>query len=254
MWSPTRGAELVSGTLTSAALWTMWVGGVRDGAHPARGIIDGVVQGTTVTPDARSPGEALRMNPLALTQVHSRSDTFRATTFQWQPAMDPKTSAESLETFDAGLAQFAGIAPGDIHRGTASASGYSIVISRQGQRKAQAKLIPSFRMSDRLTLATAARLVNRANGSTLPEVETGYLIEYENLGQSPEEYAALVKSTTAELGAKLISKRTAIKRLHPAWTDKQVDEEIAEINGTVEPVDAETPDAAPAAPPTPSTA
>lgn len=242
MWSPRQGSEMFWGTLTTAALWTMWIAGVRDASYPQRGTIDArLTAGHSVnTASGGNPAtQAVRASPAFLLMLASESETKRASTFQWQPGIDPATLGAALEQFEAGLAQYAGISPADLHRGSQGASGYSIVVSRDGQRKAQKRLIPPFRASDQLRLATAARLCNRANGTALPETSSRWSIEYASVGASPEEQAALVKLVADQLNAKLISRHTAIARLNPEWTSEQVEAEIARIDG-VEPEPPET--------------
>ena len=242
MWSTLQGSEMFWGTLTSSALWTMWIAGVRDSSYPLRGIIDGnVTGGASVQPATGGmPGtSAVRANPALLLRISSESDTRRASNFQWAPSMDPAATGAALEQFDAAIAQYAGVSAADLHRGSQGASGYSIVVSREGQRKAQRRLIPPFRASDQLRLATAARLCNAANGTDLPESPSRWSIDYVTVGMSPEEQAALVETVSAQVEAKLMSRHTAIGRLNPGWTDEQIEAEIARIDGvSVEEVDA----------------
>lgn len=239
LWMPRRGSEVVNGTLTASALWTMWVGGVRDAAHPQRAMIDGVVQGGVVKRTTPGLGtEQAIANPMAVVQIHSRSEAFRASIDQWQPAMDPKTAAEAIEAYEAGLATYAGLSPSDVSRASTASSGYAIVVSRDGQRKAVQRLTPNMRAGDRLLFATAAKLANAYLAvdrkgkarAALPEDPTAWNIAYQALTESPEERAAKLTETKALLDAGLESRVTAYQKLHPGVDEARARHELAEID------------------------
>lgn len=214
LFSPFRGREVVSGTLTAAALWTMWVGGVRDGAHPQRAIIDGnVATVATPRPVAGSQVRVVRMNPMAILEIKSDGANGRASIGQWQPAMDPKAAGEAIEAFVASLAVYADLSPSDITLGTSGKSGYAIVVSREGLRRAQKRMIPPCRMGDRLMLATASRMANAEIGTALPEDPKAWHIDYHDVGETPAEEKAEAEAEAAER-ENILAKRDA-GMLHP---------------------------------------
>ena len=184
MWSPFRGHELALGTLTVAAAWTMWLSGLRDGSHPQRVLLDGEVQVTAQAPITGA--QILRMNPQTILQVKSirRSDnTYSSPSVtQWQPAMEPKPFGESVTEFEASLAVHAGLSPSDVQKGHDNMSGYAIVVSRSGQRKASKRMLKPCMFGDQLLLSKAAALWNAANGTQLAsENPADYQICYEAL-------------------------------------------------------------------------
>ena len=223
LWNWTRGRELVEGTLTEACYWTMWGGGLRDGAHPQRVLMDGDVEGGKTTPSGNGPSiEYVEANPAQVLLIRSRSGTAKID--QWKPAMDPKSSAEAVETWAAGLAVHAGLSPSDLKRGSASASGYSIVVSRAGQRRIQRAQIPSFTRSDSLTLAKAAVIANDANGNTaLPTSHSAYTISYADLGQSIEETRAELERINSLRSQGLLSTVEAIQQQRGVTRDVALD-------------------------------
>lgn len=229
LWAPRRGREVVGGTLTAASLWTMWVGGVRDGAHPQRLLIDGqVATVATPRPSGGSQVRVVRMNPMAILEVKS-DGAGRASHGQWQPAMEPKTAGESIESFIAGLATYADLSPSDISIGSKGASGYAIVVSREGLRRAQKRMIPACRMGDQRLLATAAMLANAYGGHDLPEDPRAWAIKYSEIGRTPEEVAAEREETVARRDAKLLHPVDAFMRLNGIDDREEAMRQMCEI-------------------------
>jgi len=234
---PYGGQEVVSGTLDASALWTMWLSGVRDGAHPQRYIIDGAVPVTSMTgggargvPDT----QVVRMNPQTVIPIHGirRGEEYTSPSAgQWQPACDPASLGTSIESYEAGLPTGAGLSPADVHRGTQGASGYSIVVSRKGQRDQQKKLIPPSHMGDQLLFAKAAALAGADAALTVP---SAWVIEYATLTTSPEEAKAEQEVIKGDLDLGLTSRRSAIRKRNPGITDPQLDALIAEIDAEKE--------------------
>lgn len=212
MWNWTRGRELVEGALTEACYWTMWGGGLRDGAHPQRVLIDGDIEGGKTAPNGNAPAvEYIEANPAQVLKVRSRGGNTKID--QWKPAMDPKSSAEAVETWAAGLAVHAGLSPSDLRRGSASASGYSIVVSRQGQRRIRERQIPAFRRSDTLMLTKAAEITNgEMNNTNLATEASAYTIAYADLGRSLEETKAELERINTLRSQGLMSTVEAIQQ------------------------------------------
>ena len=200
LWDPYRGQELVDGTLTVACLWTLWIMGVRDGAAPQRGIIDLEARNAQITTSTSAPGVSyIRMNPQTVIQLASVKDR-SGQVFTWAPTMEPEAAARSIETFEAGLAMYAGLDPADIQRGSASQSGYAIVVKRDGQRKAQKRLEPAMRDGDRLMLVTIARMQNPTAAVQLPEDPKKWGLAYAKLAASADEKLADVTVVEKKLG------------------------------------------------------
>jgi hypothetical protein len=234
---PFAGQEAVTGTLDASALWTFWFAGVRDGTHPQRYLIDGVVPSTAVS-SAGTSGvmgvQTVVMNPQTVIQIHGmkRGDAYSSPSAgQWQPACDPASLGAAIESYEAGLAVGAGLSPADIQRGSSNASGYSIVVSRKGQRDQQKKLIPPCRMADQILMAKAAALLHRAD---LPTDPAAWSIQYATLTTSPEEAKADQEVIKGDLELGLLSRRGAIRRRNPGITDTQIDALIMEIDGEKE--------------------
>lgn len=211
--------ELIDGTLKVGCLWTMWIHGVRDCAHPQRTGLD------VEAPQAVSTGGPNPIDRIALDQssiLLMRSVTGRNGSLSTlAPAMDPKAAAEAIMQYEAGLAQSAGINAADIQSGTTGMSGYAIVVSRDGLRRAWAAQKPAAEYGDKMLLATAAALSNAYGTTTLPESPDSYAIEYVDISRTPDDVIKDLDEgkRLAEAGA--IGPVDVVVRAFPGITEAQ---------------------------------
>ena len=230
---PLTGRELVSGTLDSAALWTMWFAAVRDSSHPQRYIIDGAAAVNATTSAGRSgvmSSDVVRASPQFILQIHGirRGDGYSSPNAgQFQPGADPGALGASIEAYEAGLSVSAGLSPSDVQRGTSGASGYALVISQQGRRDVQKKLIPPCTLGDRLLLSKAAALLQRPD---LPTDPAAWSISYGMIGISPDEVLKEQAVIKEDLALGLTSRRAAIAARNQAMNREQIDALILEID------------------------
>ena len=211
-FDPYSGYEMVVGTLTAAVLWTFWVGGVRDGAHPQRAVIDGVVEVT----GAVNGQNVVRMNPQTILQIASKKigdQVMHAAIAQWQPAMDPATAGKAIQDFEAGLCVSAGISPADVSGGSNGQSGYAIVVSRDGLRRYQRKAIPPARLADTQIFVMGAKLANVFGRANLPEDPAAWSVQYAPIQQSPDETRAETEQVEKYLSMRLMSRVQAVQNL-----------------------------------------
>lgn len=208
------GYELALGTLSVSAAWTMWLAGLRDGSYPQRVLMDGdVLSGTT---GSIAGGSVVVASPLSVLRIvgQKRGEEFTSPSIgQWDPAMDPDKLASAIAAFESGLAQFAGLSPADLSRGEGPQSGYAIVVSRSGKKKASEKLKVPCLLGDQLLLSRAAKLVNRAVGSVVcSEVASEYKLEYPALEELDTTHEEREKMEQQEKAAKIaaLQSKTAI--------------------------------------------
>ena len=221
LWDYRSRAELIDGTLTAAALWTLWLLGMRDGSTPVRFLFNGRMLAAEVrTPDGAlgATVQAVVANPMAIHQVIDDNGSARID--QLGPAINPVDMGTAIEMYEAGLAQYGGVSPADTQRGSSGMSGYAIVVSRDGLRKAQKRMMPASRVADRLCLATSARLANAyLPGLALPEDPTGYALRYADVSRTPDEIKATIESARVQIEAGLLHPADAYGLLNPG-TDR----------------------------------
>ena len=238
---PESGRELVAGTLDASCLWTFWFGAVRDSSTPLRYIIDGDVPATSTSSAGTGfSSDMVRAAPQVILQINGkrRGDAYSSPSAgQFQPGVDPASLGAAIEANEAGLAASSGINPADVHRGSASSSGYALVVSAKGQRDAQKKLIPPSRSGDQILLAKAAALLESPD---LPIDPALWSVTYGMIGTTPEDVLKEQEVIKGDLELGLTSRRAAITRRNPTLTPAEIDALIAEIEAEKEGPDAES--------------
>ena len=208
LWHPMEGSELVEGTLSLSSMWTYARGGLRDAGHPQRGIIDGeVVGGASERRSSAVATPRLVADRNTLLQIRSGKladgTPLAAQTFQWQPAMDPKSTFEALDMFARGMtADWYGISPQDLEP-AAGSSGYALVVRDKGKQKARDRQIPSARLGDQQLLSLMARYSNAYMSTSYPEDSAAYCIEYPRATEPPSEYKERAEAEAAAVEAGL---------------------------------------------------
>lgn len=208
LWHPYEGSEMVEGTLSLSAMWTYARGGLRDAGHPQRGIIDGVVVGGVAErrgASVSSPRLIADRNSVLQIQSGKAADgtPLGASTFQWQPAMDPKSTFEALDLFARGMtADWYGISPQDLEP-AAGSSGYALVVRDKGKQKARDRQVPSARLGDQQLLSLMARYSNAYIGTAYPEDPAAYEIDYPRATEPPSEYKERAEAEAAAVEARL---------------------------------------------------
>lgn len=229
IWDSYYGLEAVLGTLTVAVLLTFWVHGVKDGSFATVLLAGGQIVGLEIESPGGTKTKVLSAEPGSFIEVAPVADyQGQVQVVQLQPGFDPEKLMSAIGSFEAGLAEYAGVSPADLVRtGADPRSGASLSISREGLRGAQGRFEPQLRRGDLATLACAAKVLNRATGSNYPE--TGYTITYPALPLSTEETRALREDLLAKVHAGLLSKVDAYMRLNPGLDRNQAVLELQRI-------------------------
>lgn len=218
LFDPLRGVEVVGGTLDTSALNTNWMIGMRDGAHPPKYVLNAQLQGAQQTSSGSVSQPYLVMTPNTIAQFTSTQGQ-NVAFGSWAPSMKPMEYRQSIDGFVREFAIHAGVSPSDLQV-TSGQSGYALALTRDGQRKAQRRVEPSLRRSDRLRLALAAKMHNQAAGALeLPEDPKAYSIEYQGLPPTHDEVMAENDEANAQREAGILSPVEHYKQHHPDATD-----------------------------------
>jgi hypothetical protein len=216
MWNFLDNSSQVWGSLTSAVLYSMFLHCVRDNAWAQKYILGASVAGlNSMDVDSNARRAAVATDPSSILVLQTDPDTTgQPLVGVFQPPVSPADLLESIAKYEMRVATSAGISPDNITRRNADPrSGYALSIDKAGQREAQRKYAPVFRMGDEELLAKSAALCNRYLGTSLPE--SGYRVSYQSLELSPDELKAQREDITEKLAAGLISPINAIQMLNP---------------------------------------
>ena len=223
LWNYRDGVELVRGSLRLAALWSHWCDGYQSCAHPQRYALDVDSQAGITRSIGGVSVDVVPIDRKSILKFRSAGPG-TGSIGALQPSLEPQSAAMALKLYSHGLAIYAGLNPSDLQT-TQAQSGYAIVVGREGMRRVMKAREPSFKASDRLLLATAAKLANSYGGHSLPTEPGEYSIEYRGAKESDTERKARAELVRAELDMGLISKVDALRALHP---EIESDEEAIE--------------------------
>ena len=230
LWDAWTGSQMVYGSLTSAVLYSMWTHLVKSASWSQKYIAGLTVAGMNAT----SPGEIARRasvstDPSSILVFQADPDaTGQALVGQFGIATDPADLLESITKYEMRVALSAGLSPSDISRQSGDArSGYALAVSKSGQREAQKKFAPVFRMGDEELLAKTAMLSNRFLGTNI--AEDGYRVSYHSMPLTPEEMRAQREDIIAKMTAGLISPVTAVMMMYDDMDAKEAREYLLQI-------------------------
>lgn len=230
LWDTYNGSQMVYGSLTSAVLYTMFVHCVRDCAWAQKYVAGLSVAGLSqVDQDSIARRSSIATDPssiLVFTQDPDASGQPLVGSFT-NPT-NPSELLESISKYEMRVALAAGLNPADISRQSGDPrSGYALAISRTGQREAQKKFAPTFRMGDEELLTKTAILANTFLGTKLPE--DGYRVSYHSMPLTPDEIRAQREDIIAKLQAGLISPVTAVTMMYDDMDINEAREYLLQI-------------------------
>lgn len=229
LWNYRDGIELVRGSLRLAALWSHWCDGYQSCAHPQRYALDVDTQAGVTRNIGGVSVDVVPIDRKSILKFRSAGPG-TGTIGAMPVAMEPHSAASALKIYSMGLATYAGLNPSDLEV-TGAQSGYAIVVAREGMRRVMKARQPSFNASDRLTLATAAKLANAYGGHSLPVEPSDYEIDYRGSKESDQELKARADVVKAQLEMGLISKVDALRTLHPEIdSDEAAIERLLRVN------------------------
>ena len=226
------GAELVAGSLVSAALHTYLIHLTRDCAFPLRYTLGADIAGAS-TFDAAGAARrvAIAADPssiICFSPDPEMAGLGQPVLGQFSSNADPEQLLNVITLYERKLAQSAGISPASIQKLSGDPrSGYAIAMSKSDQRDAQRKAIPAMSRGDSYTLELSAVMSNRFLGTSFPE--EGYQISYHSIPLNKEELESQRKDLIEKMASGLITKIDAIQTLHPDFSREEAAEYLREI-------------------------
>lgn len=223
------GSTSCYGALTAACLLSFGVHLIRDCAHPQRYVAGLSISGLSNQDlDSTARRQTISTDPSSILMFYTDPETTGQPIIgQFQAGADPQKMMETINAYEYRVANASGLATSSLKSSGDPRSGFSLSVSRDGQREAARKFSPIFSFCDSSTLSKSAALCNRFLGTSLPE--TGYRIEYAQLPMSPEEKKSLREDTIAKLNAGLYSPINAMQALHPGIDEATAREMLMKI-------------------------
>ena len=230
LWDSFNASQMVYGSLTSAVLYSMWVHLVRDACWSQKYVAGLSVAGLSqMDQNEIARRSSIATDPSSILVFTQDPDA------QGQPLVgsfsiptDPHALLESISKYEMRVGLAAGLSPSDISRQSGDPrSGYSLAISKAGQREAQKKFAPVFRMGDEELLAKTAMLANRFLGTNLPE--DGYRVSYHSMPLTPDEMRAQREDIVQKMQAGLISPVQAVMMMYDDMDDREAREYLLQI-------------------------
>lgn len=232
LFDPFKNAELVAGSLTSAAIHTYLLHIAKNAAFPQRYVMGCGLDGLTVSGNTSTARrQTITTDPtsiLVFTPDSEMQGLGQPIIGQWSNVGDPKALMEVIVTYERKLAQTSGINPASVQKVSGDPrSGYAIAMSRSDQRDSQRKFKSPMGRGDIQAIEVSAKMANRFLKKNFPE--SGYKIEYQTIPQSKEELEALRKDTFEKASAGYLTKTDALRVFFPDLSDEQAYQYLREV-------------------------
>jgi len=230
LWDSFNASQMVYGSLTSAVLYSMWVHLVRDACWSQKYVAGLSVAGLSqIDQNEIARRSSIATDPSSILVFTQDPDA------QGQPLVgsfsiptDPHALLESISKYEMRVGLAAGLSPSELSRTNGDPrSGYALAVSKSGQREAQKKFAPVFRMGDEELLAKTAMLANRFLGTDLPE--DGYRVSYHSMPLTPDEMRAQREDIVQKMTAGLISPVQAVMMMYDDMDDREAREYLLRI-------------------------
>jgi len=230
LWDAYNASQMLYGSLTSATLYSMWVHLVRDACWSQKYVAGLSVAGLSqIDQNEIARRSSIATDPSSILVFTQDPDA------QGQPLVgsfsiptDPHALLESISKYEMRVGLAAGLSPSELSRTNGDPrSGYALAVSKSGQREAQKKFAPVFRLGDEELLAKTAMLANRFLGTSLPEA--GYRVSYHSMPLTPDEMRAQREDIIAKMQAGLISPVQAVMMMYDDMDDREAREYLLQI-------------------------
>ena len=215
MWNSFDMSQIVSGSLNCAVLHSFYLHCVKSASWPQRYIAGLSLAGaSSLDQDMPARRQSVTTDPTSVLVFQQDTDATNPMIGQFSAGADPDKLQTSINAYEYRVATAGGISPAEASRTSGDPrSGYALAVSREGQREAQRRYAPIFRMSDLETISKTASLCNRFLKTNLPA--EGYRIQYHTKPLSSNEIKELRDDVIAKLDGGLLSPIGAMQMLYP---------------------------------------
>jgi hypothetical protein len=210
LWDYSANAQIVDSTLTIGTLWTYWRHLVQSASWPQRYLIGGQIGGQGSIGEGDSGRRQIVADPAVLLRiVPDETQDASPSIHQDATNADPEALQRAIQAYELSKVGLAGLNPADVMRVSGDPrSGYAMAITRDGQREAQRRYAPAFRLADQHLCRVAAALLGG-----LPV--DGWRVSYEDIPLTVGEQIELQRFVDAEVTAGRMSALEAYAAMHP---------------------------------------
>ena len=229
LWNTWRNSQTCYGSLVSACLTSWAVHLIRDCSYPQRYAAGLSIAGLGIeNGDITARRASIATDPSSILMFYTDPENVgQALIGQFQAGADPVKMFETIAQYEYRVATAAGLSSSVLKQTADIRSGFSLSVSRDGQREASRRFAPLQAYYDERLIAKSAALCNRFLGTKLPESK--YRIQYAQLPQAPEEVKETREDILAKLNAGLISPIQAMQILNPGIDENTAREMLLKI-------------------------
>ena len=221
LWSAYKNSQIVYGALTASVLMSFFLHICKNCSYPQRYVLGAGVQGLSNNDvDTAARRQTVSTDPSSILMFYSDPETTGQPLIgQFQAGADPDKMLEAIAKYELRVATASGISSANVLRTDGDPrSGYSLSVSREGQRTASRKLKVTQSHYDEILLSKSACMANIYFGANLPE--SGYRIQYAPIPRDPVEMKEIREDIIAKMEKGLISPIQAMQLLHPDLDDE----------------------------------
>ena len=222
--------SLVSGTENVALLYSFWLHICKSASYEQRYVAGLSLQGlNAVDQDLPARRAEIATDPSSILVFQQDPDAMSGQPLigSFSPTVNPTDFMTAVHAYERRVAASFSISASLLRESGDPRSGYSLSISRDGQRQAQRNQAPQFRLHDTETCKKVAAMANRFMGTSLPE--EGYRIQYAPIPLSSAESKEQRQNILELMKAGLMSPIQAYQILNPDTDELQAEIALEKI-------------------------
>ena len=231
LWNAYDKNALVVGALNSGLLNSYWMHICKSGAYEQRFIAGLTLQGlNSVNQDEPARRAEIATDPSSILVFQQDPDAMAGQPLigSFSPSMDPNSFMQAIHAYERKVTSSFSISASLLRESGDPRSGYSLSISKDGQRSAQRMQAPIFRNYDTSLINIIAAMANRFIGTNLPE-DGKYRIAYAPIPLSATESKEMRENILQLSQAGLMSPVQAYQILNPDVDSVQAKIELEKI-------------------------
>jgi len=231
LWNAYDKQSLVEGSLNSALLNSFWLHICKSCSYEQRYIAGLTLSGLEqrdMEQTARRAEISTDTSSILVFKQDADGMAGQPLIGSWSPSVDPGKFMEAIHSYERRIASSFSISSSLLRESGDPRSGYSLSISRDGQRQAQRIQAPTFRVYDSKLIQKIAAMANIFLGESLPE-DRLYRVNYAPIPLSATESKELRDNILQLVSAGLMSPIQAYQQLNPDTDEIQAKLELEKI-------------------------